>query len=171
MKIIRLTSLLIAPLAGLLLYSSAGAQTSGAMPHDEHQHGSHAKEAGSSVGRAGDPSKVTRTVTVDMNDSMRFNPASISVKQGEVLRFVVRNSGKLKHEMVIGSVTDLQEHAKMMQKFPEMEHAEPNQVTLQPGKTGNIIWQFDTAGNVEFACLQPGHFEAGMKGVVKVANK
>lgn len=171
MKKIRAIELFIASLAGLLMYSSAGAQTSGAMPQDEHQHGSHEKAAATMVGKAGDPSKVTRTLTVDMNDAMRFNPASISVKQGEVIKFVVKNSGKLKHEMVIGSTGELQEHANMMQKFPEMEHAEPNQVTLQPSKTGTIIWQFDTAGKVDFVCLQPGHFEAGMKGIVTVVKK
>jgi uncharacterized cupredoxin-like copper-binding protein len=80
---------------------------------------------------------VTRTVTVDMSDTMRFNPASMTVKEGEVIRFVVKNSGKLKHEMVIGSASELKEHAQLMAKFPEMEHAEPNQVAVTPGKTGN----------------------------------
>nr|WP_228896668.1 cupredoxin family protein [Pseudoduganella aquatica] len=138
-----------------------------------HTHASHAmnEHGESAVGKAGDPAKVTRTVTIDMNDSMRFSPAVIAVKQGEVLRFVVKNSGKLKHELVIGSAGELKEHAQMMAKFPEMEHAEPNQVTLAPGTTGTMIWQFDTAGTVDFACLQPGHFEAGMKGQVQVAKR
>lgn len=165
-----LTSLFGATFAGLLLYSSAGAQNNGSVPNGQHQNASH-ENAAASVGKAGDPSKVTRTVTVNMEDTMRFSPSSISVKQGEVIRFVVKNSGKLRHEMVIGSKDELQEHEKMMQKFPEMEHAEKNQVTLEPGKTGNIIWQFDASGTVDFACLQPGHFEAGMKGAVIVAKK
>lgn len=59
----------------------------------------------------------------------------------------------------------------MMQRFPEMEHAEPNQATVESGKSGVIVWQFDTTGKVDFACLQPGHFEAGMKGVVEVIGK
>lgn len=57
-----------------------------------------------------------------------------------------------------------------MMKNPEIEHAEPNMVTLAPGKTGEVVWQFTKAGKVDFACLQPGHYDAGMKGVVNVAS-
>lgn len=114
---------------------------------------------------------ITRSVKVDMNDSMRFEPSSISVKAGDVIRFVVKNSGKVKHEMVIGDATELKEHAQAMAKFPEMEHDEPNQVTLAPGATGTIVWKFDKAGKVDFACLQPGHFEAGMKGQIVVSAR
>jgi len=115
--------------------------------------------------------KITRSVNVDMNDSMRFSPSAISVKAGEVIRFVVKNSGKTKHEMVIGDAAELMEHAQAMAKFPAMEHEEHNQVTLAPGATGTIVWKFDKAGKVDFACLQPGHFEAGMKGQIEVSAK
>lgn len=56
----------------------------------------------------------------------------------------------------------------MMMKMPGMEHAEANQVTVPPGGTGGIIWRFSKAGQVQFGCLQPGHFDAGMRGVVSV---
>jgi len=52
-----------------------------------------------------------------------------------------------------------------------MEHDEPSKVTLAPGKEGEIVWQFTKAGTVNFACLMPGHYEAGMKGQVKVGKK
>lgn len=159
----------------LALFSSmlslAAAAASGDQMHGTaHQHGAHDHGA-PPVGKPGDPAQATRTVVVDMNDTMRFSPSTITVKQGEVVRFVVKNSGKLKHEMVIGSASELKAHAQMMAKFPEMEHAEANQVTLAPGMSGNLVWQFDSAGKVEFACLQPGHFEAGMKGIVVVDGK
>lgn len=121
------------------------------------------------IGKPGVRSRVTRTVKVDMTDSMRFNAASLAVKQGQTIRFVVRNSGKLKHEMVLGTEKDLREHAELMMKNPEMEHADANMVTVAPGKTGEIIWQFTKSGKVDFACLQPGHYNAGMKGIVNVA--
>ncbi len=70
--------------------------------------------------------------------------------------------------MVIGSIAELQEHAAMMRKMPEMEHADENAITVEPGKSGEIVWQFTKAGKVDFACLQPGHYEAGMKGQVAV---
>ncbi len=128
--------------------------------------GGHDDEA---VGKPGVASNVTRTIKVDMTDAMRFNASKIAVKQGETIRFVVSNSGKLKHEMVLGTLKELKEHAEAMKKNPEMEHADANMVTLAPGKTGEIVWQFTKAGKVDFACLQPGHYDAGMKGMVTVA--
>ena len=119
-------------------------------------------------GRPGDPAKVSRTVDIDMSDAMRFSPVSVSVRKGETIRFVVKNSGKVKHEMVLGSIKELKEHAALMLKFPEMEHADPNQLGVDPGKTGEMIWQFTKAGTFDFACLQPGHFEAGMRGKIAV---
>lgn len=119
-------------------------------------------------GKPGDPAKVSRTIEIDMSDAMRFTPATITARKGETIRFVVRNSGKVKHEMVLGSIKELKEHAALMLKFPEMEHADPNQLSVDPGKTGEMIWQFTKAGAFDFACLQPGHFEAGMRGKVVV---
>ena len=119
-------------------------------------------------GKPGDRVKASRTVEIAMSDEMRFTPASITARKGETIRFVVNNSGKLKHEMVLGSIEELQEHAALMRKFPEMEHADTNQLSVDPGKTGELIWQFTNAGTFDFACLQPGHFEAGMRGRIAV---
>jgi uncharacterized cupredoxin-like copper-binding protein len=133
-------------------------------------HAAHAHEH-AEIGRPGNAKEVTRTIAIDMNDNMRFQPSSIRVKRGDVVRFVVSNSGKLKHELVIGDMGELKEHAEMMRKFPGMEHDEPNQVAVAPGQRGTLIWRFDKAGTVTFACLQPGHFEAGMQGSVVVDAK
>ncbi|MDO8777191.1 MAG: cupredoxin family protein [Burkholderiaceae bacterium] len=136
-----------------------------AMASGKHA-GGHDDEA---IGKPGVASKVTRTVNVDMKDDMRFHSSNFNVKQGETVRFVAKNSGRVKHEMVLGTETELKEHYEVMKKNPEMEHADDNMVTVAPGKTGEIIWQFTKAGKVDFACLQPGHFDAGMKGLIKVA--
>lgn len=119
-------------------------------------------------GREGDPKKASRIIKVDMRDSMRFKPASIVVKRGETVRFVVHNDGKLLHEMVLGTVEEIRKHSELMKKFPEMEHADPHMAHVKPGATGEIVWQFTKAGDFQFACLQPGHFEAGMVGKVSV---
>ncbi len=124
-----------------------------------------------SIGKPGVSSKITRTVNVDMRDDMKFHANIFDVKQGETIRFVAKNSGKVKHEMVLGTAKDLKDHYEVMKKNPEMEHADANMVTVAPGKTGEIIWQFTKSGKVDFACLQPGHYDAGMKGMVKVAGK
>lgn len=127
--------------------------------------GGHDEEA---FGKPGDPAKVTRTVKVEMYDTMRYKPASITVKRGETIKFEVVNKGKIEHEFVLGQAKSLKEHAEMMRKFPDMEHADPNQVEVEPGKTGELVWQFTKPGKFDFACLIPGHFEAGMKGKVSV---
>lgn len=123
------------------------------------------------IGQPGKAAKVKRTVMIDMTDAMRFSPSKVAVKQGETIKFIVKNSGKIPHEMVLGTAKELEEHYEAMKKYPEMEHADPNQVTVQAGKTGEIIWQFTKAGTVNFACLQPGHYDAGMKGAVTVIGK
>ena len=70
--------------------------------------------------------------------------------------------------MVLGTVPALKEHAELMKRFPEMEHADPNMAHVSPGARGEIVWQFTQAGDFQFACLQPGHYEAGMVGKVIV---
>jgi uncharacterized cupredoxin-like copper-binding protein len=119
-------------------------------------------------GREGDPSKVTRTVNHVMTDKFRFTPAEVTVKRGETVRFVVANGGTLMHEMVLGTVREIKEHAELMKKFPEMEHEDANMAHVKPGARGEIIWQFTKAGEYQFACLIPGHFEAGMVGRIVV---
>jgi len=97
-----------------------------------------------------------------------FSPSRISVKSGETIKFVLTNSGKVKHEFVLGTEKDLKEHYQQMLKVPEMEHDEPNMVNVESGKSGTVIWKFSTSGTVDFACLLPGHYDAGMKGLVQV---
>lgn len=119
-------------------------------------------------GREGDPKKVTRTITVDMNDNMRFSPSSITVKQGETVRFIVKNKGKAQHEMVLGTMDELKAHGELMKQNPGMEHDEPYMAHVAPGKQEQIVWQFNKAGEFNYGCLAPGHFESGMIGKVKV---
>lgn len=125
---------------------------------------------GDTIGKPGVASKVTRTINVDMSDAMRFSPADINVKQGETIRFVVKNSGKLSHEFALGTTADLKAHNELMKKNPGMEHAEDNMVTVKPGQSGEVLWQFTKATKVDFACLHVGHFDAGMKGSIAVAS-
>lgn len=130
--------------------------------------GSHDEYA---IGLPGKAANVTRTIQMDMSDNMRFSAPLIRVKQGETVRFVVQNLGKVKHEFSLGTEKELLEHYEQMKKFPDMEHDEPSKVSLPPGAKGEVIWQFTKAGTVHFACLHPGHYDAGMKGLVKVDKK
>ena len=110
----------------------------------------------------------TKTIEISMADTMRFSPAMLSIKSGDVVRFLVSNDGALQHEFVLGTPDSLSEHAKLMIKFPNMEHEEPYMAHVDPGKEMEIVWQFTKAGAFEFGCLLPGHFQAGMKGTITV---
>ena len=120
-------------------------------------------------GRQGDPKKATRTIAIGMSDAMRYTPAEVRVKQGETVRFVVKNGGKVMHEMVIGTLDELKAHGEMMKKHPNMEHDEPYMAHVAPGRSQEIVWTFTKAGEFHFGCLVPGHFDAGMIGRVIVA--
>jgi uncharacterized cupredoxin-like copper-binding protein len=136
-------------------------------------HGPSAHDAAGSAdtafGRAGDRAHATRTVQIEMSDRMRFEPAVIRVKAGETVRLVAVNRGAQPHELVLGTMEELREHAELMRKFPNMEHDDPNMVRVPPGARGEIVWQFTKPGEFSYACLMPGHFEAGMVGRVVVA--
>ncbi|MBK1714935.1 cupredoxin domain-containing protein [Rubrivivax gelatinosus] len=126
-----------------------------------------AKVKDTPFGRQGDPKQVTRSLIVDMSE-MRFAPAVINVKRGETVRLNVRNKGQVLHELVLGTPEDFKQHAAAMRAMPGMVHAAPQMVHVEPGHHGEIVWQFTQAGEIAFACLLPGHFEAGMVGKVVV---
>jgi uncharacterized cupredoxin-like copper-binding protein len=102
-----------------------------------------------------------------------FRPARIEVREGETVRFVMRHRGRVTHEFVSGTKAELEAHAELMKKHPGMEHDEPYMAHVAPGKTGEIVWTFNRAGEFDFACLIPGHYDAGMVGrvVVRPATK
>lgn len=121
-------------------------------------------------GVAGSPAKVQRVIRVAISDDMRFTPSLIKIKQGQTIRFMIRNQGAVLHELVLGTRPVLEAHAELMKRFPDMEHDEPYMAHVMPGQTGEIVWTFNRAGEFDFACLMPGHFEAGMVGRVVVST-
>jgi len=141
-----------------------------AYAHGDKKHPPAAEAAAEQMawGIAGKLAQVNRTLILDMTDAMRFTPDAISVVEGDTVRFVVRNTGRMLHELVIGTPNELAKHAAMMVKFPGMEHDAPYMVHVDPGKTGEMVWHFNRAGRFEFACLIAGHHEAGMRGTLTV---
>lgn len=156
----------------LIALGAFAALSGPALAHGEKSHAvpkvDYSKAEEMAFGRAADPKKAKRTIRVDMSDQMRFTPAELTVRQGDVVRFVVTNKGKTMHEMVLGTMDELKQHAEMMRKHPGMEHDEPHMAHVSPGKTGEMGWQFTKAGEFYYGCLIPGHFEAGMVGKVIV---
>ncbi|GLS03711.1 copper oxidase [Chitiniphilus shinanonensis] len=142
----------------------------------EHDHGDHGAAKQYAFGSPGQDSAVSRTVKVSAGDDMKFSytPPLKTIKQGETIRFVITNTGKLAHEFSVGDAASQRAHALMMKKMPDMKHADdPSAVSLAPGETRQLVWRFDKAmsGDVIFACQVPGHYDAGMKTNVPLATK
>ena len=112
-------------------------------------------------------------------------------KKGETIRFVLKNKGEFVHEFNIGTAKMHQAHQKEMKMMMEhgvlepdkinhakmkmdmgggktMEHNDPNSALLEPKKSAEIIWKFDTDATLEFACNVPGHYESGMAGMMSI---
>lgn len=151
-----------------LLTLSAQVQSHGERGHNTQKEKSTTHKEQTAWGIAADPKAARRTIEIKMTDTMRFTPSLMEIKQGETVKIVVRNEGKMMHEFVLGTKQVLDEHAALMIKFPTMEHDEPYMAHVPPGKTGEIIWTFNRAGDFDFACLIAGHYQAGMVGKVKV---
>lgn len=136
----------------------------------EHS-GGHEKMA---IGEPGQKAKAKRTVNITMAEKddgkMLFEPATIKVKAGETIRLRFTNKGEADHEYVMDQEPAVLKHKAVMEKFPDMEHADANSIRLAPGKTGEIVWTFSNAGDYVFACLIPGHYESGMKGDIQVSQ-
>ena len=127
------------------------------------------------IGEPGQKAKVTQTIKITMKETadgkMLFTPASFKVRAGQTVRLSIKNGGAMDHEFILDGEKEIMEHKAVMEKFPEMEHDDPNAVRLTAGESGEIIWKFTTGGTFKFACLIPGHYAAGMHGDVVVAKK
>lgn len=157
--------------------------------------GSALADAGHGMAAAGEPGKAgaaNRTINVTMYDNY-YEPAAISVKAGETVKFVVTNKGELVHEFNIGTAMMLMDHAPEMQMMVDhgvieadrinwdaakaMQksmghglHEAANAVLLEPGKKGTVVWRFPKQATLEFGCTVPGHYEAGMVGEFNLTN-
>jgi uncharacterized cupredoxin-like copper-binding protein len=168
---------LVALSATALLALAAAAYGPGLMPRASAHgdaHGAHAGEhaAGSfEAGERGDatgPSRIIEIVMKEGDGTMSFAPDRVEVKKGEQIKFVIRNQGQIDHELLIDSFANNAKHKAEMEKHPDMDHKEPNGARLIAGARAELIWRFTKAGTFEFACLIPGHYETGMKGVIVV---
>lgn len=127
------------------------------------------------VGEPGKKAEATQTIRVTMKETadgkMIFAPNTFKVRKGQTIVFAVRNVGELDHEFVLDQEEKVMEHKAVMERFPDMEHDDPNAIRLAAGKSGEIVWKFTNDGMFKIACLVPGHYDAGMHGDVTVAKK
>lgn len=147
----------------------AAAFATGASAGGTHRGGHHADMM--AIGAPGSD-QPTRTVEISMRETddgaMIFEPGDLSFAAGETVRLLIVNEGDNEHEFVMDTPDSIREHMALMERFPEMEHDEPNAIRLEPGERGEILWTFVNAGSFEFACLLYGHYDAGMHGPLTV---
>lgn len=153
--------------AAATAFAACGALLQPTSAHDAHRH--------FAAGEPGHPKGKSRTIAVTMNESdgkMLFSPNRIEVRQGEQIRFVLTNAGYLDHEFVVGTQEENARHAELMKNHADMKHGnthdDPNGKTVKPKQKAELIWRFSKPGTFEFACLIPGHYEAGMYGTIVV---
>ena len=163
----RVLAILLATVALPLIPVAAIASSTGAHDHGKHEHGA------STSGKAGDPARVTRTVTIRMSE-YAFDTQSLAFKAGETVKFIVINNGKLKHELTVGTAEEQKAHRAAMQSMSDMNHDEhshempANAIHVSPGETREFVWHFTKAGSLQFACNYPGHADLGMEGSISV---
>jgi uncharacterized cupredoxin-like copper-binding protein len=125
-------------------------------------------------GRPGDAARASRTVEIVATDNA-FSLKSLQVRDGETVRFVIRNEGFEPHEFLIGTAAEHADHLKMMKAMieqqkkggraaPAMHH--DSGIMVAPGETATFVWTFARTANLQFACDIPGHYEDGMYGPV-----
>jgi uncharacterized cupredoxin-like copper-binding protein len=142
---------------------------------DGHGNGGHGHEGGHSFafGSPASPSEADRTVEVEANDRMKFVPETIAVKEGELVRCVIQKVGQLQHSLTLAKPAEQKKHEKEMKGMAVDRMAshmddDPNVIVVQGGETGSLTWRFTEAMAVQFACHIPGHYDAGMKGRMRI---
>ena len=115
--------------------------------------------ADTAFGRLANPGEADLVIKLIVTDEMRFIPASIRVKRGDIVRFIVTNDGRLPHEMVLGTMDDLKKH--------RARH-DPNELELAPGKTRELDWQFTDIGEFYYGSPTSGEPQADTIGTVLV---
>jgi uncharacterized cupredoxin-like copper-binding protein len=106
----------------------------------------------------------TVDVVLDV-DYTRFAPDHLVVREGTMVRFVLRNHDPIRHELIVGRP---EVHARHASGQEAVHPPIPGEVTVEPNATAETVYQFDDAGVVVFACHLPGHEEYGMRGSVEV---
>ena len=109
-----------------------------------------------------------KEVRIEVDDTMHFSPATWEGQAGEPIRIILVNKGKVDHELVIGSEKEIIAHAKEMAKPANKGHHHANEISAKPGQQAELVWTFKQPGQYAMACFEPGHYEAGMKGVINV---
>ena len=108
---------------------------------------------------AGTPS-APRVVRIIAGPGDRFSPSDVRVAAGETITFLVTVMGPLQHEFKVGPAAAVDADAPTA----------PEIAGLGMMQTGSLTYTFSSVGPFAFACHEPGHFEAGMRGTITIVD-
>lgn len=106
------------------------------------------------------------TVAVMLMDTLRMDPASMSVKVGEPVTFVVTNTDKTEHEFVLGDEAEQMAHEASMGGMAMSDSA--TAISLKPGETKSLTYTFPKVGAFLAGCHVAGHYTGGMTAAITV---
>ena len=110
-------------------------------------------------------------IEVEMGEFF-FTPSAIEVPPGRPVRFVVRNTGVAPHEFLIGDEHAQEDAEKEMAKGTSGgNHSHDGGIPsllLDPGVSGVIEATFAPGEELVIGCHVPGHWNAGMRGTLRV---
>jgi uncharacterized cupredoxin-like copper-binding protein len=109
-------------------------------------------------------------IEVTLTDMLKIEPSSMKVPSGKPVTFVVTNTGTVLHEFTLGDAAAQEAHDKEMMEAGgmSMPKDEPNAIGVEPGKTKELTYTFDTPGQTLAGCHVIGHYAAGMKADITV---
>ena len=142
------------------------------------------------IGEKGESSEVDRVIEIKMYDNY-FEPNVININKGETIKFLVKNFGSLVHEfniatkkmhlshqpemlkmmeneILLGDKIDYKKMKEIAKTDHSMTHSHSNSILLEPSKSGEIIWKFNSKISLEAACNVPGHYGSGMLAKINI---
>ena len=73
----------------------------------------------------------------------------------------------MENEILLGDKIDYEKMKEIAKTNHSMAHSHSNSVLLEPNKSSEIIWKFNTDTKLEVACNVPGHYQVGMVADIK----
>ncbi len=107
-------------------------------------------------------------VSVELGiEHSRFSFDHLQVRPGTTVRFEVRNTDPIAHELIVGDDGVHRRHATGNEPLHSPVAGE---LSVGAHETGSTTYTFAEPGTVVFACHLPGHLDYGMKGNIVVTD-
>ena len=153
----RLSRLALIPAAALLVAACSSGGGASTAP------------SASSAAPSASSAAATR-IEVNLTDTLKIEPATMTVPARVPVTFVVTNSGAADHEFYLGDEAAQAANEEEMAEMGGMSHDEPEGIAVKPGETKELIYTFAQAGETLAGCHVVGHYGGGMKATITVTG-